>query len=306
MVEGHDQVPSTPQVGRRESRPSASHGVPESGGRNRARVQEDSRATQPRVSSRGGGTISGEGGARFHPHSRYQQNVPPNAFGKIGDTYPTPPTAWHNDWDTPTHYVNHDPQPSSFRSYGGPSSSTQPAQRNSSNFSARRSQEYGFGLQTYPPLWDQSQSAHRSMPVSQPLQRSPWNGSSDWHRKTAEWAFTPQFALTSNAPSPYAASKPDSNVYSQPKPSPRYPTMATVGDEVEERGDSLEQGEKRKAGENQELTTTKMTNKSKRASKAQEDVRGGLTRVNDDDELEWLATADSEGGKVSSMNVLPC
>ena len=82
--------------------------------------------------------------------------------------------------------------------------------------------------------------------------------------------------------------------------------MATVGDEVEERGDSLEQGEKRKAGENQELTTTKTTNKSKRASKAQEDVRRGLTRVNEDDELEWLATADSEGGKVSSMHVLPC
>lgn len=79
--------------------------------------------------------------------------------------------------------------------------------------------------------------------------------------------------------------------------------MATVGDEVEKRGDSLEQGEKRKAGENQELTTTKMTNKSKRASKA---LERGLTRVNDDDELEWLATADSEGGKVSSMHVLPC
>lgn len=82
--------------------------------------------------------------------------------------------------------------------------------------------------------------------------------------------------------------------------------MVTVGDEVEGRGDSLELGGKRKAGENQELTTTKMTNKSKRASKAQEDIRRGLTRVNDDDELEWLATADSEGGKVSSMPVLSC
>ena len=144
------------------------------------------------------------------------------------------------------------------------------------------------------------------MSVSQPLQRSPGNGNSDWHRDPAKGAFAQQFALISNAPSPYAASKPNPNVYSQPKPSPRHPTIATVGDEVEDRGDSLEHGEKRKAGENQELTTTKMTNKSKRASKAQEDVRRGLTRVNDDDELEWLATADSEGGKVSSMHVLSC
>ena len=301
-------------MGRRERQPSASNDIPESGGRIRVRAQGDSRPIQPWVSSHGGGNISGEEGATFHPSSRYQQNVPPNAFGKIGDMYPTPPTAWQNESDTPNHYRYQDPQPSSFRSYGSLSWSTQTGQRNVSNISARRSQQPGFELQTYPPLWD---LGHSARPVPQPLQRSLEYGISGWHRDPAGSAVGQQFTPSANELSPYAANVPNSNVYLQPQsnarphgrrlkaqPSQSHPTMPTVGDEVEDREESFEQGEKGKTCENQELTTTKMTNMSRRASKVQEDGHRGLTRVNGDDELEWLAKADSEGGKVLSMHVL--
>lgn len=73
--------------------------------------------------------------------------------------------------------------------------------------------------------------------------------------------------------------------------------MPAVDDEYEDQ--EVEEGENGDFNEDRELATAGKTNKSKKASKARGDGHRGLTRVNDDGELVWLATADSEGGKTS-------
>ena len=76
----------------------------------------------------------------------------------------------------------------------------------------------------------------------------------------------------------------------------RGPTVPVVDDEVEDGDGPLEEEDDEEAGEVQEPITVKGTKKFKKASKATKEVRKGLTRINADGELEWLATLDSEGG----------
>lgn len=88
----------------------------------------------------------------------------------------------------------------------------------------------------------------------------------------------------------------------QPRPrQSRGPTVPIVNREVEDEENSSEREEDDKAGEEQQSIMAKGRKKSKKASKAKKEVRKGLTRLNANGELEWLATASSEGGKVSSI-----
>lgn len=64
-------------------------------------------------------------------------------------------------------------------------------------------------------------------------------------------------------------------------------------DEIEDHSSEDEEG-----GEEVEGTNgVKDTKKSNKASKGKYKARRGLTRTNADGQLEWLARADSEGGK---------
>lgn len=69
--------------------------------------------------------------------------------------------------------------------------------------------------------------------------------------------------------------------------------------EVEYEDQGVEEGENGEYDEDRELATAERTKKSKKPSKAREDGHRGLTRVNDNGELVWLATANSEGGNTS-------
>ena len=121
----------------------------------------------------------------------------------------------------------------------------------------------------------------------------------------------------SNTPSPYVANAPNVNTYSWPRnnarpveqrlpaqPSPRdsqYPTVTLADDEAEDGEESPGEEEDEEAGEEQEPTTAKRAKKSKKASETTTKVRRGLTRVNADGELEWMATVGSEGGTFPSI-----
>ena len=83
----------------------------------------------------------------------------------------------------------------------------------------------------------------------------------------------------------------------QRQPSRRQPTVPVEVHEVEEREDLNEEEEK------EELAMTKKKKKTKKASKAKQEPRIGLTRVNENDELEWFAKANSEGGKTSLIRI---
>ena len=114
--------------------------------------------------------------------------------------------------------------------------------------------------------------------------------------------------------SPYAANASNLNAYPWPsakarptgtapqaQPSPRkerHPPVSAVKDEVEDEGGSSEGEEDVEADEEEHVVMTKGGKKSKQASKARKEVRKGITRVNANGELEWLATASSEGGNV--------
>lgn len=78
--------------------------------------------------------------------------------------------------------------------------------------------------------------------------------------------------------------------------------MLPVDDEYET--EEVEEGENGNYDEDRTLTTAEKTKKSKKASKAREDGHRGLTRVDDNGELVWLATANSEGGKTSFIRML--
>ena len=90
----------------------------------------------------------------------------------------------------------------------------------------------------------------------------------------------------------------------QGQPGPRQirgPTVPIVNREIEDEENSSEREEDRKTGQEQRMIMAKGGKKSEKVSKAKKEVRKGLTRLNANGELEWLATASSEGGKVSSI-----
>ena len=92
----------------------------------------------------------------------------------------------------------------------------------------------------------------------------------------------------------------------QTQPTTRQPTVPVEVNKVEERKDSTEEEENEKSGKNEEVTVTtkkKKTKKAKKASKTREGPRIGLTRVNENGELEWFAKANSEGGKTSLSRI---
>ena len=124
----------------------------------------------------------------------------------------------------------------------------------------------------------------------------------------------PTTPVVGNNTSPYAANASNLNAYPWPpekarptgtapqaQPSPRkerHPPVSAVKDEVEDEGGSSEGEEDAEADEEEHVVMTKGGKKSKQASKARKEVRKGITRVNANGELEWLATASSEGGNV--------
>lgn len=290
--------------------------------RHRGSVQQDSSTHRPGVRGHSGGNLSSKGGSRLPPYNRRQRIVPPNAFGDPGDTYPTPPIAWHNGPNTTSQNTYQDPRPSAFGNHGGASSRVPFAQNNVSNFSSRRSQQDIVEPQTLTSSWNQGQFPRPAMPTSQPLQKGPQYGTSGWHRDSVESAIAQRFAPVSNAPSPSAANVPYVNSHSRPhndtrsdgkilhaeasRRGSRYPAMQAVDDEVEIGEDSPGEEVGGEAGEKQELPRAKGTKTSRKASKAKENVRRGLICSNANGELEWLASVDSEGGKISSIRFHLC
>lgn len=125
----------------------------------------------------------------------------------------------------------------------------------------------------------------------------------------------PTTPFAGHIPSPHAANASNPNTYPWPsekarptgnaqqaQPSPRkksHPQMSAVEDEVEDEENLSEGEEGAEADEEEHPLMTQGAKNSKKASKAKKEVRKGITRVNANGELEWLATANSEGGKVS-------
>ena len=76
--------------------------------------------------------------------------------------------------------------------------------------------------------------------------------------------------------------------------------MDNEDEDDDEKYSSGEEGDG-EAGEEQDAPVAKRTMKSRKASKAKEKVHGGLTRINAENELEWLAKLNGEGGKIHSI-----
>ena len=149
--------------------------------------------------------------------------------------------------------------------------------------------------------------------VPEPLQRDPEYGTAGLYPDHAGRGSSKRSAMRSNAPSPYAESVSYEAPHSQrqkfahpqgqrlqAQPSQGYSALSAEGDDFD-REDSLEEEENEGADEDQELNMNKMSNKSKTEPRAKEDGRKGLTRVNANGELEWLAKAASKGGKKISI-----
>lgn len=157
------------------------------------------------------------------------------------------------------------------------------------------------------------------MPTPQILPQSTHYGTSEWHRNPAESTSAQRFAVMSNAPSPYAAnvqygnsdSRTQINVRSAGQRLPaqarhrrsRPSTVLAVGDEFKDGGRLSEEEADEEADEEEGLRTTRGTKKPGNASKPKSEARKGVTRINPDGELEWLATVDSEGGKSFSIHI---
>lgn len=86
----------------------------------------------------------------------------------------------------------------------------------------------------------------------------------------------------------------------QTQPSRREPTVPVEDDEDEERENSTEEGENE---EPTMATKKKRTTKTKKTKRAREGPQLGITRVNEDGELEWFPKADREGGKTSLIRM---
>ena len=127
----------------------------------------------------------------------------------------------------------------------------------------------------------------------------------------------PRTHFARHNPSPYATDAPNLNPYPWPpgkvrpvsrglqaQPSPgkkRSSPVTVIEDEVED-AENSEGEEDGKANKEKHSAIAKGEKKSKKTS-AKKEVRRGLTRLNAGGELEWLATANSEGGKVSPMGL---
>ena len=121
-------------------------------------------------------------------------------------------------------------------------------------------------------------------------------------RKNGADAAAERLFMTSNAPpSAYAATVPAANILrSQAQASPGYPAEQPVNDDGKEASaDEVDET----AGKQQELTVAK---KPETVSKAKECKRRGLTRLDADGELEWLAIADGEGCTYPSIHLHVC
>lgn len=75
-----------------------------------------------------------------------------------------------------------------------------------------------------------------------------------------------------------------------------------MGDEFDDGRRLSEEEADEEADEEEGLPTTRGTKKPGNASESKMKVRRGLTRINPDGELEWLATVDSEWGKSYSIH----
>ena len=87
----------------------------------------------------------------------------------------------------------------------------------------------------------------------------------------------------------------------QAQPSPRkksHPPVSAVEGKVDDEEGSSEGEGDAEADEEEHSVMTKGAMKFKKATKAKKEVRKGITRVNANGELEWLATANSERGMV--------
>lgn len=173
---------------------------------------------------------------------------------------------------------------------------------------------YGDTYPTPPIAWTNG-SDNPSQNTHQDSWPSAFNSYGEYYPYTS-------FAATSNTSSPYAANAPDVNTYSRPHMNARptdqrlltqpisrgseYPRVPAAIDEAEDGEESPGEEEDEEAGEEQEPTTAKRTKKSKKASETTNTVRKGLTRVNADGELEWMATVGSEGGTFSSILFQVC
>ena len=308
IVDEQDQNSSAPPVGGSVHPPSASYNVQASRGRDRGSVKQGSCASRP------------EPGTRFHPYNRPQQHFQPNAFGDLGDTYPTPPSAGLRGLNTDGQ-SSYRGSRSAYGGYGGTSSSIQFAQPNVSNLPSARSQHDTLGQQRRPLSWNQDQVPRPAMPLPRSSQRNPQYRVSRLHRNPAEFAGAQRFAAMANAPSLYAANGPYVNPHSQPQSNvrpngqglqlqsgsggSRYPTVPAVDDEDEDGEYSSEEEEDEEAGEEQDVPMTKGTKKSKNAPKSRERLRRGLTRTNADGELKWFAKTDGKGGKIFSISLRP-
>ena len=80
-------------------------------------------------------------------------------------------------------------------------------------------------------------------------------------------------------------------------------TFPAMDDAVEDRQGSSEVEQDMEAGGKQDLATAKGSGKSGKSSKTRKEVHRGLTRVNADGELEWLATDDTEGGEITLTHI---
>ena len=96
----------------------------------------------------------------------------------------------------------------------------------------------------------------------------------------------------------------------QTQPSRRQPTVPVEDDDDNDEEEENEESEEHeelamttKTKKNTKKNTTTKTKKTKQPLKTKEESRLGITRLNENGELEWFAKTNSEGGKTSLIRI---
>ena len=281
--------------------------------------QQDSHSNSPGFARHSGVHPSRQGVGGLHQYSLHQQIVPQTAVVTSGYTYPNPPAAYPNASHKTAQNMYQEIRSPSFSSYGGASSSPSVAQRDISMSQSPASHRGTVGSQMPGPSRNKELATRMAMPATQPLKENAQSSSSRWHRDTSKTRTTQRIAEF-HTPSPHPMSVPYQNPYSPSQIDARpigqsvhasdsaqeRRRSAALGVDDEVAGSEGSKRENNEASEEQHLSKTKGVKRAKKTSTAKRKVSRGLTRTNADGELEWRATDDGDGGKVSPVQLRLC
>ena len=242
-----------------------------------ATVQPDSHTEQPGVSTLDSGNLNGQGGTTYHQDGGYQPNIPPNPFAIFGNRYPAPPVGWEDSSNDPSEQAFLDSLPSSCGGRTGTARNTPSAQYGSSYGTSRRAATRFDASSPYlasqhPP--SQYQPSQNPTSQYQPAQHRP---AQHQHQPTQH-----RPAQHQHQPAQHRPSQQQNEPRLQTQPSRRQPAILVVDDEDDDEDKPVKAAKKKRTTKGPQM---------------------GITRLNEEGELEWFPKAGREGGKTSLIRI---